>query len=87
MADAEHPSAAERFLAALTANGVRFFFGNAGTDFPPIIEALAKAAETGDPLAEARRKLDAKGLDLIVANDVLNFLNTQVAAPTPATLN
>ncbi len=28
------------------------------------------AAETGDPLAEARRKLAAKGLDLMVANDV-----------------
>lgn len=28
------------------------------------------AAETGDPLPEARRKLIAKGLDLIVANDV-----------------
>ena len=28
------------------------------------------AAETGDPLPEARRKLAAKGLDLIVANDV-----------------
>ena len=28
------------------------------------------AAETGDPLAEAQRKLTAKGLDLMVANDV-----------------
>ena len=28
------------------------------------------AAETGNPLPEARRKLAAKGLDLIVANDV-----------------
>ncbi len=28
------------------------------------------AAETGDPLPEAARKLAAKGLDLIVANDV-----------------
>ncbi len=28
------------------------------------------AAETGDPLPEAQRKLEAKGLDLIVANDV-----------------
>jgi phosphopantothenoylcysteine decarboxylase / phosphopantothenate---cysteine ligase len=28
------------------------------------------AAETGDPLPEARRKLVAKGLDLVVANDV-----------------
>lgn len=28
------------------------------------------AAETGDPIAEAQRKLESKGLDLIVANDV-----------------
>ncbi len=28
------------------------------------------AAETGDPIPEAQRKLAAKGLDLIVANDV-----------------
>ncbi len=28
------------------------------------------AAETGDPLAEAQRKLADKGLDLIIANDV-----------------
>jgi phosphopantothenoylcysteine decarboxylase/phosphopantothenate--cysteine ligase len=28
------------------------------------------AAETGDPVPAARRKLDAKGVDLIVANDV-----------------
>jgi phosphopantothenoylcysteine decarboxylase/phosphopantothenate--cysteine ligase len=28
------------------------------------------AAETGDPTAEAQRKLTAKGLDMIVANDV-----------------
>jgi len=28
------------------------------------------AAETGDPLSEAQRKLESKGLDLIVANDV-----------------
>jgi phosphopantothenoylcysteine decarboxylase/phosphopantothenate--cysteine ligase len=28
------------------------------------------AAETGNPLAEARKKLASKGLDLVVANDV-----------------
>jgi len=28
------------------------------------------AAETGDPVPEARRKLQSKGLDLVVANDV-----------------
>ena len=47
---------------------------------PDILATLAQAkagrtfvgfaAETGDPLPEARRKLIAKGLDLIVANDV-----------------
>ena len=47
---------------------------------PDILKTLAPAkggrlfvgfaAETGDPLPEARRKLAAKGLDLIVANDV-----------------
>ena len=47
---------------------------------PDILTALAPlkgnrifvgfAAETGDPVAEAQRKLAAKGLDLIVANDV-----------------
>ena len=44
-------------LATLAARkGGRFFVGF--------------AAETGDPLPEAARKLSAKGLDLIVANDV-----------------
>ena len=44
-------------LATLAARkGGRFFVGF--------------AAETGDPLPEAARKLAAKGLDLIVANDV-----------------
>jgi len=47
---------------------------------PDILETLAPlkgkrvfvgfAAETGDPTQEAQRKLAAKGLDLIVANDV-----------------
>jgi acetolactate synthase-1/2/3 large subunit len=43
----DHPSAAARLLAALSAHGVRWFFGNAGTDFPPVVEAFAEAAETG----------------------------------------
>lgn len=32
---------AARYLDALAAHGVRWLFGNAGTDFPPVIEALA----------------------------------------------
>jgi len=40
-------TAAEALLAALADNGVEYFFGNAGTDFPSIIEALAKAEAGG----------------------------------------
>ncbi len=34
------------YLALLAARGVDYFFANAGTDFPPIVEAFAKAATT-----------------------------------------
>ncbi len=37
------PSTAERLLRRMRAAGVDFVFGNAGTDFPPIIEAFAGA--------------------------------------------
>src|SRR3569832_3004884 len=40
-------SVADAYLALLSAHGVDYFFGNAGTDFPPIIEAFAKAAAHG----------------------------------------
>ncbi len=36
---------AEAFLAALAERGVEWVFGNAGTDFAPVIEALAANAE------------------------------------------
>lgn len=42
---------AEAFLAALKARGVDWIFGNAGTDFAPVIEALSASAgtrQTGD---------------------------------------
>ena len=39
--------AGEVFLDALQRHGVEYFFANAGTDFPPIIEGLARAAERG----------------------------------------
>lgn len=35
---------AEAVLTALKANGIDYLFANAGTDFPPIIEALSKLA-------------------------------------------
>ncbi len=39
----------EAFVAALADHGIDYFFGNAGTDFAPIIEAFAKAAALGRP--------------------------------------
>jgi len=41
-------SVGEAFVAALADHGVDYFFGNAGTDFAPIIEAFAKAAALGE---------------------------------------
>ncbi len=43
----EFATAAEAFLARLGEYGVDYLFGNAGTDFPSIIEAYCKAAEIG----------------------------------------
>jgi acetolactate synthase-1/2/3 large subunit len=36
-------SVAEAYLSLLASRGVDYIFGNAGTDFPPLIEAFAKA--------------------------------------------
>src|ERR1700680_266282 len=40
-------SVAEAYLALLADRGVEYLFGNAGTDFAPLIEAYAAAAQTG----------------------------------------
>jgi acetolactate synthase-1/2/3 large subunit len=40
-------SVAETYLALLANRGVDYLFGNAGTDFAPIIEAYSRAAQTG----------------------------------------
>jgi len=40
---------ADAYLALLADRGIDYFFGNAGTDFAPIIESFAKAAATGTP--------------------------------------
>jgi acetolactate synthase-1/2/3 large subunit len=42
-------SVAEAYLTLLAERGVEYLFANAGTDFPPIVEALAKAEATGAP--------------------------------------
>lgn len=43
-------SAAEAYLELLAARGVEYFFGNAGTDFAPIVEAFAKRQAQGQAL-------------------------------------
>lgn len=42
-------SAADLFVRSLAEAGVRYFFANGGTDFPPIAEAFARAAIEGAP--------------------------------------
>ncbi|MHB8766795.1 MAG: thiamine pyrophosphate-binding protein, partial [Deferrisomatales bacterium] len=42
-------SAGETFLRLLADRGVEHLFGNAGTDFAPIIEAFAALAAAGEP--------------------------------------
>ncbi|MSO65176.1 MAG: thiamine pyrophosphate-requiring protein [Alphaproteobacteria bacterium] len=42
-------SVGEQIVAVLAARGVDYFFGNAGTDFPPVIEAFARRAALGLP--------------------------------------
>ena len=46
-------TAAEVCLRTLAARGVEYFFANAGTDFPPIIEAFARASEEATPAPKA----------------------------------
>lgn len=48
-ADTPH-SAADLYLRTLKAQGIDYFFANAGTDFPPIVEALARASAEGTPV-------------------------------------
>jgi acetolactate synthase I/II/III large subunit len=43
----EPRSVAAAYLALLAERGVEYLFGNAGTDFAPLIEAYAQAAQTG----------------------------------------
>jgi acetolactate synthase-1/2/3 large subunit len=42
----ERPIAAEAFLRALADHGTNYFFCNPGTDFPPIVEAFARAKKS-----------------------------------------
>lgn len=48
----ERPTAGQAYLSALKANGVDYLFGNAGTDFPAIIEGFARAQADGTAVPE-----------------------------------
>ena len=45
-------SVAEAYLVLLAERGIEYLFANAGTDFAPLVEALAKAARTGMPVPQ-----------------------------------
>jgi acetolactate synthase-1/2/3 large subunit len=47
MSDVSSQTGADAFLERLAAYGIDTVFANAGTDFPPIVEALSKAAAFG----------------------------------------
>src|SRR5436309_9355005 len=47
---AKQQSVAAAYLAQLADRGVDYLFGNAGTDFAPIVEAYAEAAQNGTPV-------------------------------------
>jgi len=47
--DSDQRSTAEAYLELLTARGVEYLFGNAGTDFGPIIDAYARRLAVGQP--------------------------------------
>lgn len=46
------PSSADMLLRQLSACGIDYLFANGGTDFPPIVEAYSRAAETGAVVPE-----------------------------------
>ncbi|MGE4336554.1 MAG: thiamine pyrophosphate-binding protein, partial [Pigmentiphaga sp.] len=46
----EGDSVADRYLQRLEKHGVQYLFGNAGTDFPPIIEAMSAGRTTIKPM-------------------------------------
>ena len=50
MISAPEPTGADLFLQRLSDLGIDTVFANAGTDFPPIVEALSKLAARGQPL-------------------------------------
>ena len=43
----ENGTVADAYLAILADRGIDYFFGNAGTDFAPIIESFSKAKALG----------------------------------------
>src|SRR3974377_1948504 len=46
-AKTQHGSVAGTYLALLADRGVDYLFGNAGTDFAPLVESYAQAAQSG----------------------------------------
>ncbi len=50
MSAGQTTSVAASYLALLAERGVEYLFGNAGTDFAPLVEAYAEASQEGTPV-------------------------------------
>ena len=51
MDQSHEQTGAESLLDGLSLSGIQYMFANAGTDFPPIIEALARRDPSAAPVA------------------------------------
>jgi hypothetical protein len=54
-------SVATAYLGLLAERGVEYLFGNAGTDFAPIIEAYAEAEQKGTALSRSSPRTSPRG--------------------------
>ena len=82
-------STAEAYLELLAARGVEYFFGNAGTDFAPIIEAFAKRGAEGKALPrpvtvphEASAVAMAHGYTMVTGRPQVVMVHVIVGAAT-----
>ena len=77
-------SVAAAYLALLAHRGVDYLFGNAGTDFAPLIEAYAQAAQTAADAACTAGAMDLLADATAGTTQSGNFGSTTTAAvPSP----
>ena len=77
---------ADAYLAVLADRGVDYLFANAGTDFAPLIEALAKAQALGTPFKNPEIPLEEllhQGLERVNPPPTPFYLGTSEMQRSP----